>query len=76
MLPTQTVSPVSSLRQIGSGVPQYRLRLTAQSRAPSSHLPKRPSRMWPGTQRTRRLAASIRSLSAPSTRMNQVETVR
>jgi hypothetical protein len=37
------------------------LRLIDQSRAPSSHMPKRPSRTWPGTQLMSALMASIRS---------------
>ena len=57
---------------MGRGVPQKRLRLIAQSRAFSSHLPKRPSRMCPGTQWTVRLCATMRSLNA-STLTNQVE---
>ena len=40
----------SSLRHTGMGEPQNRLRLIDQSRAPSSHMPKRPSRTWSGTQ--------------------------
>ena len=40
----------SSLRHTGIGEPQKRLRLIDQSRAPSSHLPNRPSRMCSGTQ--------------------------
>ncbi len=43
MEPTHTVSP-STLRHTGRGVPQKRFREMAQSRAPSSQLPKRPSR--------------------------------
>ena len=35
-------------RQTGIGEPQKRLRLIDQSRAPSSHLPKRPSLTCPG----------------------------
>ena len=52
----------SSLRHTGIGDPQKRLRLIDQSRAPSSHMPKRPSRTWPGTQLMSELMASIRSL--------------
>src|SRR3989338_1218133 len=37
--------------QTGKGVPQNRLREIAQSRAPSCHLPKRPSLICSGTQR-------------------------
>ena len=36
--------------QTGIGVPQKRLREIDQSRAPSSHLPKRPSLICPGIQ--------------------------
>jgi hypothetical protein len=49
-LPIQVIFPQASQRQIGSGLPQYRLRLIAQSRAPSSHLPNLPSLMCSGTQ--------------------------
>ncbi len=52
-----------SHRQTGMGAPQNRLREIAQSRAPSSHLPKRPSRMCDGTQLICWFAASMRSLN-------------
>src|SRR3989344_77963 len=36
--------------QIGNGVPQYLSREIAQSLMPSNHSPKRPSRIWAGSQ--------------------------
>ena len=73
-LPGTMTSP-SGLRQIGSGVPQKRLRLIAQSRAFSSHLPNRPSRRCAGTQLIDWLFLTILSRSC-SARTNQVEIVR
>ena len=70
----QIASP-SGLRQIGSGVPQKRLREMAQSRAFSSHLPNRPSRRCSGTQEVALLASTSCSLIA-STFTNQVDTAR
>ena len=40
----------SSLSHTGMGAPQNRFLLIDQSRAPSSHLPKAPSRTWLGIQ--------------------------
>ena len=48
----------------GSGAPQNRFRLMDQSRAPSSHLPKAPSRTWAGIQSISWLSSSMRSLTA------------
>jgi len=45
-----TISCLSSLIQMGSGVPQYLLRLMAQSRASVSQLWKRFSLITSGTQ--------------------------
>ncbi len=61
MEPMHTTVPVTSFTHRGSGVPQTRLREIAQSRAPSSQLPKRPSRMCSGTQCTCAFTASSRS---------------
>ncbi len=44
--PMHTILPVTSLIQIGNGVPQMRLREIDQSIAPLSQLPKRPCLMW------------------------------
>ena len=46
------------------GAPQKRFRLMDQSRAPSSHFPKAPSRMWAGTQSMCWLSSTMRSLMA------------
>ena len=54
----------SSLFHTGIGVPQKRLRLIDQSRAPSSQRPKRPSRTWPGIQLICWLSSTIRSRMA------------
>ena len=51
----------SSLRQTGMGEPQKRLRLIDQSRAPSSHMPNRPSLTWDGTQLISWLVSIMRS---------------
>ena len=53
-----SILPVTSLIQIGSGVPQMRLREIDQSIAPFSQLPKRPCLMCAGIQRTCSFAAS------------------
>ena len=74
MEPTHTVSP-SALRHTGRGVPQKRLREMAQSRAPTSQLPKRPSRRCSGTHAVVALAAITFSRMA-STRTNQLFTAR
>ena len=75
MEPTTTTSSPSSEIQMGSGVPQNRLRLTAQSRASRSQLAKRPTFTDSGTHAVLSLAASSRSLMA-STRTNQEGTAR
>jgi hypothetical protein len=62
--PTTTISSPSSLSHIGIGVPQKRLRLTAQSRAFSSQLWKRFSCTKPGTQYVFLLFSTSRSLIA------------
>ena len=43
MEPMQCIDPVSSLIQMGSGVPQYRLREIAQSVAPLASCPCAPA---------------------------------
>ena len=54
--PTQTACR-SAQRQIGSGVPQYRLRDSAQSTLLASQWPYRPSLMFPGCQFVRSFSA-------------------
>ena len=54
----------SSVRQIGSGVPQKRLRLRFQSWMFSSHWPKRPVPVEAGRQVIWRLSATISSFTA------------
>ena len=54
----------SSERHTGTGDPQKRLRLIDQSRAPSSQLPKRPSRTWAGIQLIWRFSSTMRSRMA------------
>src|SRR5512136_2136541 len=73
--PMHSVAPQAAHRQIGRGLPQYRLREMAQSRAPSSHLPNRPAFRWPGIQYTVSLVASIVGLIF-STLTNHEETAR
>ena len=51
----------SSLFQTGIGAPQKRLREIDQSRAFSSHLPKRPSRTCSGIQLICWLSSTMRS---------------
>ena len=73
--PTQILSPVSSLIQIGSGVPQYRFLEIAQSIAPSNHFPMRPLLRCPGTQFISALASRSCSLNS-STFTYQLSIVR
>ncbi len=54
-------------------MPQYRLRLIDQSRAPDSHLPNWPSLMCSGTQVICWLSSTIRSRNS-LTRTNQLDT--
>ena len=70
-----TVSAQDGQRHTGIGAPQNRLREIAQSRAFSSHCPKRPSRTCSGTQSISWLWASRRSFSAV-TRTNHERTAR
>ena len=72
---TMTTSSPSSDIHIGMGVPQKRLRLTAQSRADSSQLWKRLTLTKSGTQYVFSLLASNRSLS-DSTLMKVPGTAR
>ena len=51
-------------RQIGSGVPQYRSRESAQSTLFSSQFPYRPSRMCSGTHTTDAFTSSKRCFTA------------
>ena len=60
----QISSLPSSVRQIGSGVPQKRLRLRFQSWMFSSHCPKRPVPVDSGFQVIVLLRATIWSLTA------------
>ena len=60
----------SSVRQMGSGVPQKRLRLRFQSWMFSSQTPKRPVPVDSGFQRICLFSATISSLTAV-VRMNQ-----
>src|SRR5690242_3173152 len=59
-----------SQTQIGSGVPQYRSRETAQSMLSVSQAPKRRDPVSGGCQSTRELRTSIESLNSV-VRMNQ-----
>src|SRR3954451_15531301 len=63
----------SSDFQIGIGLPQNRLRLIDQSRAPASHLPNWPSLTCSGTQVIWLFSSPIRSLIAV-TATNQLAT--
>ena len=58
------VSCIAAHRQIGSGVPQYRSRESAQSTLFSSQLPYRPCWMCSGYQLTPSFTSSRRSLTA------------
>ena len=58
---TQRCSPQSSQIQIGTGVPQYRLRENCQSMLFSSQSPIRPALMCPGTQ----FVAALLAMSSP-----------
>ena len=69
----QMVSPSSSLRQMGSGVPQKRLRLRFQSLRLSSQLPNRPVPVDSGFQLMQWLSSDMRSLLAVL-RMNQLSS--
>ena len=73
VLPAQNFSSHDSQTQMGSGVPQYRLRDRFQSMRLSSQFPMRPSRMCAGCQSTLRLLAISRSLTAV-VRMNHEST--
>jgi len=66
----QTSSEPSSVRQMGRGVPQNRLRLRFQSTMFSSQLPKRPSPVDLGFHWMVRFSSTILSLRAV-VRMNQ-----
>ena len=70
MVPTHISSVPSAERQIGRGVPQYRLRLKFQSTIFSNQFPKRPSPVEAGFQLIVLLSATIRSRSAV-VRINQ-----
>jgi hypothetical protein len=72
---TTTTSLPSSLVQMGSGVPQKRLREMAQSRASFSQLANRPTFTESGTQCVASLLRTRRSLKL-STRTNQEGTAR
>ena len=58
------VSWRSAQRQMGSGVPQYRSRDSAQSTLFSSQSPYRPCLMWSGYQLTDSLTSRSRSFTA------------
>ena len=65
----------SSLTHTGMGLPQYRLRLIDQSRAPASHLPNCPSFTFSGTQVIRWFSSTMRSRKSV-TLMNHDDTAR
>ena len=62
--PIASIFPVSSLIQMGSGVPQKRSRESAQSTFVRRNSPKRPSLMCAGSQWTCWLFSMTRSISA------------